>query len=259
MRNAPAPASLPPGFFPAIVTMLLLAIPLVAMQITDEVKWDATDFVVMGALLFSTGLAFEWLLRRKGSSLYRIAVGLALFSTLFMTWANLAVGLIGGEGNPVNALLLIVVVVGIAGAFLAHFRPGGMALTLTAMAGAQGVVTVLAVVLQWKELRQGPVDIWGPNGLFILLFLAAAVLFWAAAEETQPTGGAARAPGSAIPLPGAAGRALRALLLLGIGGAIGAAGIFVGAIDDAPGAGLLGCVVMVGATALAWKVWRRAH
>lgn len=259
MRNPPAPASIPRGLFPAVVTMVLLAIPLLAMQITDEVQWEVTDFLVMGVLLFSTGLAFEWLLRRKGSSLYRIAVGLALFSTLLMTWANLAVGLIGGEGNPVNALLLVVVVVGIAGALLAHFRPGGMALTLTAMAGAQGVITALAIVLQWKELRQGPVDIWGPNGLFILLFLAAAVLFWAAAEETQPAGGATRSPGSAMARPGAAGRALRALLLLGIGATIGAAGIFVGAIDDAPGAGLLGCVVMVGATALAWKVWRRAH
>jgi hypothetical protein len=241
MQNDPTSAPLPQGLFPAIVTTVLLAIPLVAMQFTEEVQWEASDFLVMGVLLFTTGLAFEWVLRRKGSSLYRIAFGLGLFATLLMTWANLAVGLIGGEGNPVNALLLVVVAVGIAGSLLARNRPGGMALTLTAMACVQGLVAAVATMLEWKTLRHGPVDIWGPNGLFVLLFLASAVLFWAAAREAQP----------------AADRALRAILLLAIGGVIGVAGIYVGAMDDAPGAGLMGAVVMVGATALAWKVWRR--
>ena len=125
MHNDPSPAPLPKGLFPAIVTTVLLAIPLVAMQFTEEVQWEASDFLVMGVLLFTTALAFEWVLRRKGSSLYRIAFGLGLFATLLMTWANLAVGLIGGEGNPVNALLLVVVAVGIAGSLLARNRPGG--------------------------------------------------------------------------------------------------------------------------------------
>jgi hypothetical protein len=158
-----------------------------------------------------------------------------------MTWANLAVGLIGGEGNPVNALLLVVVAVGIGGSLLARNRPGGMAVTLLAMACVQGLIAAVATLQEWKALRQGPVDIWGPNGLFVLLFLASAVLFRAAAREAAS----------------AAERALRAVLLLAIGGAIGVAGIYVGAMDDAPGASLMGALVMVGATALAWKVWRR--
>lgn len=240
MRTEPASASLPRGAFPALVTLILLAIPLVAMQFTDQVQWKATDFVVMGLLLFSTGLAFEWVLRRRGSSLIRIAGGLGLFSVLLMTWANMAVGLIGGEGNPINGLLLLVPLVGIGGSLLARFRPGGMAVTLTTMAGTQGVIAALALVRGWKELRYGPIDIWGPNGLFMLLFLASAVLFWAASREHQ-----------------AGRRGLQAGLVLAMGSAIGAAGIYVGALDDAPGAGLLGAVIMVGAAALAWKVWRR--
>jgi hypothetical protein len=243
MYNHPAPAPLPKGLFPAIVTIVLLAIPLVAMQFTDEVQWEASDFLVMGALLFTTGLAFEWVLRRKGSSLYRIAFGLGLFATLLMTWANLAVGLIGGEGNPVNALLLVVVAVGVSGSLLARNRAGGMALTLTAMACVQGLIAAVATVLEWKTLRHGPVDIWGPNGLFVLLFLASAVLFRADARDAASAGD----------------RTLRAMLLLAIGGTIGFAGIYVGEMDDAPGAGLMGIVVMVGACALALKVWRHGR
>jgi hypothetical protein len=241
MRNDPSPAPLPKGLFPAIVTAVLLAIPLVAMQFTGEVQWERTDFLVMGALLFSTGLAFEWVLRRKGSTLYRIAFGLGLFAALLMTWANLAVGLIGGEGNPVNAMLLVVVAAGIAGSLLARNRPGGMALTLAAMACVQSLITAVAVKMEWKQLRHGPIDIWAPNGLFVLLFLASAVLFWAAAREAAPAGE----------------RALRAVLLLAIGAMIGFAGIYLGEADDAPGAVVLGVVVMVGAAALALKVWRR--
>jgi hypothetical protein len=34
----------------------LLLLPLVAMQLTDEVAWDLDDFVVAGALLLGAGL-----------------------------------------------------------------------------------------------------------------------------------------------------------------------------------------------------------
>lgn len=84
-----------------------------------------------------------------------------------------------------NALLLLVVAVGIAGTLLARKRPGGMAVTLTAMASLQGLIAALALVMEWKELRRGPIDIWGPNGVFVLLFLASAVLFVAAWRQLR--------------------------------------------------------------------------
>jgi hypothetical protein len=40
----------------ALVTAFILMLPLLAMQFTDEVVWDLTDFAVAGALLFSAGL-----------------------------------------------------------------------------------------------------------------------------------------------------------------------------------------------------------
>jgi hypothetical protein len=36
---------------------LIMAVPLLAMQVTDQVLWDATDFAVFGALLVGAGVA----------------------------------------------------------------------------------------------------------------------------------------------------------------------------------------------------------
>jgi uncharacterized membrane protein len=41
------------------IVAFILAIPLVAMQFTNEVNWKLSDFVVMGALLSITGIAIE--------------------------------------------------------------------------------------------------------------------------------------------------------------------------------------------------------
>lgn len=43
----------------------ILAIPLIAMQFTDEVQWSTGDFVMMGAILLSAGLAYELIARRS--------------------------------------------------------------------------------------------------------------------------------------------------------------------------------------------------
>ena len=50
---------------------------------------------------------------------------------------------------------------------------------------------------------------------------------------------------------------LLALGLVVIGIAIGAAGIYVGDTDDAPGAALMGIVLMIGAVAFAVRIARR--
>lgn len=81
-----------------LVTALLLLIPLVAMQFTDEVNWNIGDFVVMGALLFGVGSAFV-LISRKVDSKQRVIVGAVLALLFLWLWAELAVGIFTNWGD----------------------------------------------------------------------------------------------------------------------------------------------------------------
>lgn len=76
----------------AALTALLLLIPLIAMQLTDEVVWTPVDFVAMGALLFGTGLAYE-LITRMMSGRHRVAIAVGLVVVFLVIWAELAVGI----------------------------------------------------------------------------------------------------------------------------------------------------------------------
>ena len=78
-----------------LTAALLLLIPLIAMQFTDEVNWSPFDFVVAGVLLLGTGLICEFVLRKIKKTRYRIALIGAILIVLFLIWAELAVGIFG--------------------------------------------------------------------------------------------------------------------------------------------------------------------
>jgi hypothetical protein len=64
----------------ALATAFILLLPLVAMQLTDEVDWGVADFVFAGALLGGTGLLLERAVRKPASLAYRagaVAIGAA--------------------------------------------------------------------------------------------------------------------------------------------------------------------------------------
>lgn len=82
----------------ALGTALVLMIPLVAMQFTNEVNWDETDFLVMGALLFGTGLTYELLARKMKDTTHRMILGIVLLGALLLIWADLAVGIFNIPG-----------------------------------------------------------------------------------------------------------------------------------------------------------------
>jgi hypothetical protein len=62
----------------ALATALILLVPLVAMQITDEVDWGVADFVVAGALLGGAGFLLHRLTARKAGNIAYQAVATAL-------------------------------------------------------------------------------------------------------------------------------------------------------------------------------------
>lgn len=74
---------------------ILLLIPLIAMQFTNEVDWDIFDFFVMGILLSGTGLLFELVLRRIEGKINSLILCAAILFLLFLVWAELAVGIFG--------------------------------------------------------------------------------------------------------------------------------------------------------------------
>ncbi|HET6633056.1 MAG TPA: hypothetical protein VFG73_10165 [Rhodanobacteraceae bacterium] len=82
----------------AAATGLLLLIPFIAMRFTSEVNWDATDFIVMGCLVFGIASLFVLTARltpRKAR--WPIAV---FFVVLFLyLWAELAVGIFTNWGS----------------------------------------------------------------------------------------------------------------------------------------------------------------
>jgi len=77
---------------PAGLTLLLLLVPLAAMQITGEVNWSASDFVLMGALLFASLSAYALLAARARKPSHRVVAGLADGAVFVTVWAELAVG-----------------------------------------------------------------------------------------------------------------------------------------------------------------------
>jgi hypothetical protein len=74
---------------------LVMLLPLLAMQWTDEVVWTVSDFALMGTLLVGTGTAFVVGARMMRSTQQRIILGIALAVGLFLMWAELAVGIVG--------------------------------------------------------------------------------------------------------------------------------------------------------------------
>jgi hypothetical protein len=154
----------------ALATAFLLLVPLVAMQFTDEVAWGPFDFVVAGTLLFGTGLTYELVARRMGSIAYRAAVGIAVAAALLLVWINLAVGIIGDEGNPANLMYIGVLAVGITGAIFARLQPHGMAHALFATALTQMLVAVIAQIAGLESM-------FILNGCFAALWVGSALLF----------------------------------------------------------------------------------
>src|SRR5918996_2670547 len=175
----------------AAVVALILLIPLIAMQFSDEWNWDLFDFVFAGALLFGAGLTYELVAKKGGTAAYRAAVGIAVTTALILVWVNAAVGIIGDD-ESVNFMYFGVLAIGMIGALIARLRPQGMARALFAMAIAQMLVPM--IVLTIPNLRgvlvepPGVVGVFGLNAFFVMLWIGSAWLFRKAAREQNSRG-----------------------------------------------------------------------
>lgn len=159
----------------AVGAIVLLLIPLIAMQLSNDWDWGVFDFVFIFILLFGMGVIFELVARKADSIAYKAGVGLAVLTALFLVWVNAAVGIIGDD-EAINLLYFGVLIIGLLGAILARFEAQGMARTMYAMAVAQMLVPVIAFVMpSTRDLLMEPP---GVLGVFALLDLEAGVCPW---------------------------------------------------------------------------------
>jgi hypothetical protein len=167
----------------ALVTVVVLLIPLWRVLSDDGWNWDWKGFVFAGAVVFSAALTYQLVARTMSNRAYRFAVGLAVATAFVLTWMNWILTI---DVNPLNVMYLGVVVIGLVGAAIARLRASGMALALTGTAIAQMLVPFIALVLWKTKLAPGgPFAVFGLNGVFIVLFALSALLFRRAARTHE--------------------------------------------------------------------------
>ena len=168
-----------------VVTAVILALPLVAMQFVTRVNWGSVDFLVAGVVLFASGPAFEFAVGRLSSGAdnltYRFAVGVSVLGVLLLVWVNLAVGIIGHEGNPANLMCVGALLMGVAGVMLAHMQAVGLEDVLWVTAGAQILITLIALT----AFAATPSVTLVLNGVFVGIWVGAALLFRHARRVVQ--------------------------------------------------------------------------
>lgn len=171
----------------AVVTACILMIPLVAMQFTEEVNWSLSDFIIMGTLIFGTGVVYDWISSRGNNKLYRIAVSIAVFTVFLLTWVNMAVGIIGSDKNDANLMYFSLIPIGLAGALIVKFQANGMAVVAFVLAGIQMLIPITAFIINKPDFDPGVAAVFAINAIFSVLFIGSGLLFKRSAlTKVQP-------------------------------------------------------------------------
>ena len=78
---------------PLIVVLLLLLIPFIAMQFTNQVNWDLLDFTVAFVLLYVGILALMYVWKKNQNFKIKLLWGGLIVFVFLLLWAELAVGI----------------------------------------------------------------------------------------------------------------------------------------------------------------------
>lgn len=171
---------------PAIITAVILLIPLLRNLFVYGWDWDFRGFLVVGGVgtvFFGIGLTYQMVTKHVGTPAYRAAAGVAIAAAFFLVWGNFVQA--ADDVNPAAVMYFAVPLVGIIAAATARFRPAGMARALFVTALAQALALAIALMI-----RNPQVTPWTPavvrgfagNAFFGLLFVGSALLFRTAAR-----------------------------------------------------------------------------
>ena len=83
----------------AVVTFLLLIMPAIGMQVSNDVNWSLTDFLVAGTLLFATGTVLQLIWHGVQDRQRRLFMAVGLLLLFAYLWVELAVGLFTHWGS----------------------------------------------------------------------------------------------------------------------------------------------------------------
>jgi len=156
----------------------VFALPVIAALLSREMNWSLGDFAVFGVMVFGVCALYELAMRVSSNRHYRFGFAIALFGMFVLVFVNLAVGVIGDEGNPANLAFFAIPLVGVVGALGSRLAPRGLARTSYVMAALQVAASLLAP----------PSDFWlmvWVTAVFTALWLAAAQAFSAAARDAH--------------------------------------------------------------------------
>ena len=75
--------------------VFLLLIPLIGMIITDEIKWDLFDFIIMGSLIIFLSVTINFVYNSTNNIKSRLLYIGILVLIFTLIWVELAVGVFG--------------------------------------------------------------------------------------------------------------------------------------------------------------------
>ena len=75
--------------------LLLLFIPLIGMNFTDEIDWSISNFIVAGLILLVFSICVNFIILRISNKNRRLVFITILLILFVLVWAELAVGIIG--------------------------------------------------------------------------------------------------------------------------------------------------------------------
>lgn len=160
---------------PALFMLLML----INNQLSDEEGWSPGDFVVATVLFYGALGAYEWLARRPGTPTLRAGFGVGIGALVLLVWGN---GALGITDTDADAAYILVLAVGIVGAFVARFRSAGMARAMVATALAMALVSGIALLAGMVGPNNSAFQILGITGFYVALFAGSALLFREAAR-----------------------------------------------------------------------------
>lgn len=156
----------------------LLLAPAVPTQVSDEMRWDSADFILVGLMLAAACGVWELAMSKTRDWSYAAAAIVAAGTAFLLFLVNGAVGILGNEGNPVNLLYFGVLTLALGGAVIVRFQAEGMARAMAVTAVAQVATGALGVTL-FPDVRGFLVG----TAMFVPLWLLSAWLFSRAAER----------------------------------------------------------------------------